>query len=152
MSGENKVDSKTKQKRIYRISLLLTRKTKPFICHYMSQKWGISYRQTYRYIRLAEKEWAKYFTDIKRWGMGYYFAKRRELRDKAMRNKDYRLVLETDKDEAKLAGVYPIEKHKLELEGEIKVTETEKNIILKMDDETLDKFIKKLSRTEIDES
>ena len=113
MSGENKVDSVEKEKRIYQISLLLTRKPKPFIREYMKQNWNLKRTQIYRYIKLAEKEWEKYYTDFKRYGMGYYFAKRREVRDKAMEDKDYRLVLETDKDEAKLAGIYPAEKHEI---------------------------------------
>ncbi|MBA7557681.1 hypothetical protein ES705_50450 [subsurface metagenome] len=102
----DRADDIEKEKRIYQVGLLLSRKPNKIICQLTSQKWGISTRQVRRYIKLAKREWEKYFTDIKRCGMAYHIAKRREVRDKAMEDKNYRLVLDVDKDEAELLGLY----------------------------------------------
>lgn len=94
------------QKRIYQVGLMLFRKPKRIIVEFIGKTWGIEKSQAYDYIRLAKKEWEKYFADIKRCGMAYHIAKRREVRDKAMEDKNYRLVLDADKDEAELLGLY----------------------------------------------
>lgn len=122
-----KADKLEKEIRVYQISLLLTRKPIKYIVEYVRQKWGIEKAQTYRYIRLARKEWDKYFSQVKKWGMAYHINKRKELRDKAIEAGDYRLALEIDRDEAKLLGVYPAEKHKID--------ETKKIIVIGKEEE-----------------
>ena len=74
--------------------------------HYIAQNWGLEKRQAFEYIKLAREEWRKHFTDVKRWGLGYHLAKRREIRNRAISNGDYKLALEADKDEARLLGLY----------------------------------------------
>jgi len=107
---DDRADNIEIQKRIYQVGLMLFRKPKKIIVEFIGKTWDIEKSQAYNYIRLATKEWQKYFTNVKRWGMGYHLAKRREIRDKAMEDKDYRIVLDADKDEAKLMGIYPAEK------------------------------------------
>jgi len=105
MAGK-RIDEVEKQKRIYQVSLLIPNRTSGYIVQFIAQNWGLEKRQAYEYIRLAREEWQKHFTDVKRWGMGYHLAKRREVRARAIEDKDYRLALDADKDEAKLLGLY----------------------------------------------
>jgi hypothetical protein len=142
LTGENKVDSTEKQKRIYQVGLLLRRKPHPFILQYIAQNWGLEKREAYNYIKLARKEWQKYFAKLKHDGMSYHIAQLRDLKDQAYSRKviigrgdsketvtiaDLGLVFEITKEEAKLMGIYPAEKHE----------ETRKVIIIgkKKDDE-----------------
>lgn len=103
----HKVGQIEKEKRIYEISLLLRSKPKSFICRYMSEKWSIGERQAERYIRLARKEWAKYFEKLEGDGIAYHIAEMRDLKDTAYDKGDYRLVFDIAKEEAKLMGIYP---------------------------------------------
>ena len=136
MAGFNKVDDKTHQERVHEISLLLKRKPIKYILEYMIETWKIEKAQAYKYISEAKREWKKYFKNLKRAGMGYHVAQLRELKDQAFGravvvgrgdNKivvevpDLNLVLDITKEEAKLMGIYPAEKHE----------ETRKIIVLK---------------------
>ena len=126
MAGNNKVDSTEKEKRIYQISLMLRRKSHPFIIEFMRQKWGLEKAQAYRYIASARKEWKKYSDHLKSSGISYYIAQLRDLKDQAYSRKivigrgdnknmvtiaDLGLVFDITKEEAKLMGIYPAEKH-----------------------------------------
>ena len=113
MNKENRVDSIEKEKRIYQISLLLRRKPMSFIVEFMRQNWGLEKAQAYRYIASARKEWQKYYANIKSSGIGYHIAQVRDLKDKAFANEDIRLALDITKEEAKLMGIYPAEKHEI---------------------------------------
>jgi len=99
------------EKRVYQVSLLLRRKPTSFIIEYMIKTWGIERAQAYRYIRLARKEWKKYFEKLKGDGIAYHVTQNRDLKDKAMTDGDYKLAFDIAKEEAKLMGVYPAEKH-----------------------------------------
>ena len=118
MSGKGKTDSIEKEKRIYQISLLLRRKPMSFIVEFMRQNWGLEKAQAYRYIASARKEWQKYYANIKSSGIGYHIAQVRDLKDKAFANEDIRLALDITKEEAKLMGIYPAEKHEI-TEGKV---------------------------------
>jgi hypothetical protein len=85
---------------------MIPNRTSGYIVQFIAEKWGLEERQAYNYIRLARKEWQKHFTDVKRWGIGYHLSKRREIRARAIEDRDYRLALDADKDEAKLLGLY----------------------------------------------
>ena len=111
MSGENKVDSVEKEKRVYQVSLLLRRKPLSFIIEYIRKNWGLEKAQAYNYIKLARNEWKKYFTNLKHAGVSYHVTQMRDLKDQAFIEKDTRLVLDIAKEEAKLMGIYPAEKH-----------------------------------------
>jgi hypothetical protein len=128
------IDKVEKQKRIYQISLLLRRKPMSFILQFIAQNWGLEKRQAYNYIELARKEWEKYFAHLKGSGMSYHIAQLRDLKDQAYSRKaiigrgdnketvtiaDLGLVFEITKEEAKLMGIYPAEKHKIEEEKKV---------------------------------
>jgi len=122
------------QKRIYQISLLLRRKPISFIIEFMRKEWGLEKAQAYRYIASARKEWQKYFTNLKHAGISYHITQLRDLKDQAYSRKvfigrgdnkeaitiaDLGLVFEITKEEAKLMGIYPAEKHDIELTKKI---------------------------------
>lgn len=143
------IDQVEKQKRVYQISLLLRRKSMPFIVQFIAQNWGLGKRQAYNYIALAKKEWRKYFEKFQGNGIVYHIAKLRDLNDMAHSRKvvvgtvdkkqviqvpDLDLILDIAKEEAKLMGIYPAEKHKIE--------ETKKYIFIG----AKEKLIKKLEQ------
>ena len=122
------------EKRIYQVGLLLRRKPMPFIVEFIGKTWGVEKSQAYEYIRLARKEWQKYFEKLKHDGMSYHVAQLRDLKDQAYSRKvvigkgenkgtvviaDLGLVFEITKEEAKLMGIYPSEKH--EIIGDLKI-------------------------------
>lgn len=125
------------QKRIYQIGLMVRRKPIPFILEFAGKEWGLEKSQAYYYIRLARKEWQKYYDHLKSSNMSYHMAELRDLKDQAYSRKvfigrgdnkeavtiaDLGLVFEITKEEAKLMGIYPSEKHDINVEGELKVT------------------------------
>ena len=124
------------EKRIYQVGLMLRRKPIHFILQFCADNWQIEARQARNYIRKARAEWKKHFNNIKKAGMGYHVAQIRDLKDQAYSRKvvvgtvdnkqviqvpDLGLVLDITKEEAKLMGIYPAEKHE----------ETRKIIVLK---------------------
>jgi len=126
MAGYNKVDDKTHQERVHEISLLLKRKPVKIILEYMIKEWNIEQAQAYKYISEAKREWKKYFSQVKKCGMAYHVTQLRELKDMAFGRAvvvgrgddkmvvevpDLNLVLDITKEEAKLMGIYPAEKH-----------------------------------------
>ena len=143
MAGFNKVDDKTHQERVHEVSLLLKRKPVKYILQYISETWKVDERQARNYIRQAKAEWKKYFSQVKKCGMAYHVNQLREIKDQAYDrsvvvgrgdNKmvvevpDLNLVLDITKEEAKLMGIYPAEKHE----------ETRKIIVLKKKEEEED--------------
>jgi hypothetical protein len=166
MAGDNKVDSKTKQERVYKVSLMLRRKSIFFILDYIRLNWGLERAQAFNYIKEAKNEWQKYFSQIKKCGKSYYVAQLRDLKDEAYERKivigkgdnkeavtvaDLGLVFEITKEEAKLMGIYPSTKEDITVKhsGEINSQLTH---ILKMEDEELNELIKRLSKTGIGDS
>jgi len=103
----NRTGDIEKRKRVYRISLLLRRKTSESLIEYMRREWGIERRQGFNYIRLAKKEWASYFA--KRFKVPfevYYIAELRDLYDQALEQDDLKLAFDIAKEEAKIMGAY----------------------------------------------
>ena len=107
-----------------------------FIIEFIRKEWGLEKAQAYNYIRSARKEWQKYFAKLKHDGMGYHVAQLRDLKDQAYSRKvvigrgdnkeiitvaDLGLVFEITKEEAKLMGIYPAERHKIDIPEFIKV-------------------------------
>ena len=123
---KKQADAIEMEKRIYQVSLMLRRKSVSFILQFASDNWHIGARQTRAYIRKARKEWTKYFEKLKGDGIKYHIAQIRDLKDQAYSRKvvvgtvdnkqvinvpDLGLVLDITKEEAKLMGIYPAEKH-----------------------------------------
>lgn len=121
MNKGKEVDKTEMEKRIYQVGLMLRRKPTSFIVQFITENWKLEKRQAYNYIALARKEWQKYFKNIKSAGIGYHIAQVRDLKDMAFGDKDIRLVLDIVKEEAKLMGIYPAERHKLDLPEDLTI-------------------------------
>ena len=134
MPKENRVDNIEKEKRIHEVSLLLRRKSIPFIIQFITKEWDIGIDQARNYISLARREWEKYFLNLKNAGMSYHVSQLRELKDQAYEKEvvigsgdnkktvtiaDLGLVFEITKEEGKLMGIYP--KERVEHSGEVKL-------------------------------
>jgi len=130
--ANNEADKIEKEKRIYQVSLLLRRKPTKYIIEFMIQKWGIKKAQAYRYIKLAREEWKKYFTNLKHAGISYHIAQMRDMKDNAITVNDYRLMFDIAKEEAKLMGIYPSEKHDVKVEGELIITDAKRKLVNKI--------------------
>lgn len=121
-----KADMMEVERRIYQVGLMLRRKSPGFIVEYCKQTWDIERTQANVYMRKARAEWKKHFNNVKKAGMGYHVAQIRDLKDMAYSRKvvvgtvdnkqvvqvpDLNLILDIAKEEAKLMGIYPAEKH-----------------------------------------
>ena len=105
------------------------------ICQNMSVEWDVSERQINRYIKKAYGMWYKEYKKKLKAGLAYHMAIRMKLYEEAYKgnrikitkikkgekvtierveNQDFRLCLEIAKDIAKLEGIYPAEKHKVD--------------------------------------
>ena len=120
-----KVDQIEKEKRVYEISLMLRRKPNSYIVEYIRQNWGIEKAQAFNYIALAREEWKKYFEKVKGDGISYHISELREIKDKAWEKDDLRLAFDIAKEEMKIMGIYPTERHKFEFEGKIDMKKEE---------------------------
>ena len=100
---ENKVAIISKQ--------LLSELTYQEICLQASENWGISSRQVTRYIKHCYDLWHKDFEKKRKRNLDYHLAKRADLYKQAYSKKQWNICLEIIRDEAKLAGIYPAEKH-----------------------------------------
>jgi len=89
----------------------LRRKPTSFIVEFIIDKWKVSKAQAYKYIREARAEWKKYFEKLKGDGIAYHVTQNRDLKDKAMTDGDYKLAFDIAREEAKIMGIYPAEKH-----------------------------------------
>ena len=106
------------EKRIYEVQKLLLSGMSPTeICQKMQVIWGVSKWQIERYISRSYKYWERYFSEKKGKQLEYQKAKRADLYNQAYRDSQWDTCLNVAKDEAKLMGLYPAEKH----EHEIKV-------------------------------
>jgi len=141
------IDQKEKMEIIYQIGLMLRRKSMPFILEFIGKKWGVKKSQAYSYIKSARREWQKYYDHLKSSNMSYHIAQLRDLKDQAYSRKvfigrgdnkeavtiaDLGLVFEITKEEAKLMGIYPSEKHDVKVEGELKIIDAKRKLIDKV--------------------
>jgi len=69
-----KVDQIEKEKRVYQISRWLRRKPINYIVQDISSRWNITERQARNYIRLARKEWRRYFEKLQGDWINYHIA------------------------------------------------------------------------------
>jgi len=98
---------------------LLSELTNQEILHNASQNWGISDRQTQTYIKRCYDLWHKDFEKKRKRNLDYHLAKRADLYKQAYNKKQWNICLEIIRDEAKLMGIYPAEKHDIELTKKI---------------------------------
>ena len=126
----HKASPKDVQERVHLVSLMLRRKSTSYILNYAARVWGLGRGQAYGYIRAAKADWQIYFNNLKANGKAYHVTQLRDLKDQAFsikrivgKGKDKRvirtpnlpLVLEIAKEEAKLMGAYPVERHEINL-------------------------------------
>ena len=134
--AEKEANKQEVEKRVLEISkMLLKGNSNKKICQMMSVEWGVSIRQVNRYISKAYKMWHKEYKKRLKAGLDYHMAVRMKLYEEAYKgnrikitkiikgqkmtierveNQDFRLCLEIAKDIAKLEGIYPAEKHKID--------------------------------------
>jgi len=120
--------------RILEISkMLMNELTTPEILQKASEKWGISDRQTRTYIRRCYDLWHKDFEKKRKRNLDYHLAKRADIYKQAYNKKQWNICLEIIKDEAKLMGIYPSEKHDIKVEGELKIINAKKKLVERFD-------------------
>ena len=103
-----KADKLTYETRVTAVLALMARGWgAPRIVENVRKSWDLEQAQAYNYIRTAKRRIAKLQDHKSRHLIGEILARRDDLRDKAYANSDYRLVLELDKEDAKLLGLYP---------------------------------------------
>ena len=108
------------EKRIMIVSKqILEEVTTPEILQNAAEKWNISERQTRTYIRRCYNLWHKDFEKKRKRNLDYHYAKRADLYKQAYSKKQWNICLDIIKDEAKLSGSYPAEKHKIEETREV---------------------------------
>ncbi|MBU2527512.1 MAG: hypothetical protein KKC03_13020 [Bacteroidetes bacterium] len=111
---------------------LLSELTYQEICLQASENWGISSRQVTRYIRRCYDLWHKIFVMKRKRNLDYHLAKRADLYKQAYSKKQWNICLEIIRDEAKLAGIYPSEKHDVKVEGELIITDAKRKLVNKI--------------------
>lgn len=117
------------EERVLEISkMLLNGFTSSEICHNVSLKWNVSERQIQRYIRRCYNLWHRDFQKKIKSNFDYHLAKRGDLYKKVYEKENWNICLEIAKDEAKLMGIYPTEKYKVEIEEIIVKKPKEENI------------------------
>ena len=80
------------------------------IVHNLAKTWGVKNRQAYNYVRSAEKRIEARGQQKREHLLDELLARHDDLRDKGYGDRDHRLVLDVDKEDAKLLGLYPAEK------------------------------------------
>ena len=113
--------------------MLLEELTTPEIMIESGRKWGVSESQTRRYIKRCYNLWHKDFEKKRKRNLDYHLAKRADLYKQAYIKKQWNICLEIIKDEAKIMDLYPTEKHKVEIEGELKIIDAKRKLISKID-------------------
>jgi len=73
----------------------------------VSKTWDVTSRQAYNYARSAEKRIAAIGQRKREGLLDELLARHDDLRDKGYGDRDHRLVLDVDKEDAKLLGLYP---------------------------------------------
>ncbi len=84
----------------------------------ISSAWNVTDRQARGYVQSARTRIAKLYEHKRRHMVSEILARHDDLRDKGYANADYGLVLDTDKEDAKLLGLYAPERHEVNLSGD----------------------------------
>ena len=79
--------------------------------------WDISHQAVYGYIKTARNRIAELYKHKLVSMAGEILSRHDDLREKGYTGGDLRLVLDTDKEDAKLLGLYPAEKHEHDIRG-----------------------------------
>lgn len=93
--------------------LLISDTPRPDIMQYSANNWGLTTRQTDKYIAWANEVIAEEASRIQTKAFEQHLAKRAALRHKALKDGDARLAFEILKDESKLLNLYPAKESKV---------------------------------------
>ncbi len=93
--------------------LLLSDTPRPDIMQYSANNWGLTTRQTDKYIAWANDLVSEEAARLKTKSFEQHLIKRSGLRHKALKAGDMRLAFEILKDESKLLGLYPAKESKV---------------------------------------
>ena len=74
------------------------------------KSWGVDQSMAYRYYKTCERRIAKLYEHKQEHLLAEMLLRHDDLRDKGYEQLDYRLVLATDQEDARLLGLYPEEK------------------------------------------
>jgi hypothetical protein len=88
------------------------------IVRHCSDSWGITERQVQDYIKYARADIRKRATEIQKNGLKDMLNRHDDLRSRAYKINDLRLVIEIDREDAKLLGIYSPDKTDLTSKGE----------------------------------
>jgi len=118
MSGKGKVDQHTYEARVREVIGWIcqgwpTTKILPHI----TELWGVEVRQGRNYVRAARRRIAALHKHKLKYMAEEMFARHDDLRGRAYEDRDYRFILDVDKEDAKLLGLYPAEKHEHDIRG-----------------------------------
>ena len=127
-------DKKEIEKRIMIVSKQILEEVPTIeILQNAAEKWNLKERQTRTYIRRCYNLWHKDFEKKRKRNLDYHYAKRADLYKQAYSKKQWNICLDIIKDEAKLSGSYPSEKHDVKVDGEIKFYNAKQKLINKID-------------------
>ena len=113
-----KADKITYEQRVTIILGLIARGVRSErIVQNVSETWDITGRQARNYVRAARRRIAALTAHKREHLLGEILVRRDDLREKAYSSGDHRLVLDLDKEDTKLLGLYPAEKHEHDITG-----------------------------------
>ena len=87
------------------------------IVQVVSVNWDIAIRTAWGYLRTARNRMADLVAHKREHLLEEILSRHDDLREKGYTGGDLRLVLDTDKEDAKLLGLYPAEKHEHDIRG-----------------------------------
>jgi len=83
----------------------------------IAETWGIEHRQARNYVRAARRQISALAEQKRKTMLADMIVRHDDLREKGYAGGDHRLVLDVDKEDAKLLGLYPAEKHEHDITG-----------------------------------
>jgi len=108
MPQSERADKLTYETRVTAVLALMARGWgAPRIVESVRKSWDLGQAQAYNYIRTAKRRIAKITEHKREHLLGEILSRHDDLRDKGYAGSDHRLVLELDKEDAKLLGLYP---------------------------------------------
>jgi len=106
--ADPQADQGLKEERIDHVLRLMARGWRgPVIVQNCSAEWKVTTRQAYKYLRMARARMRQAAREKEKRMLEIMLARHDDLRDKGYEEKDLRLVLEIDREDAKLLGLYP---------------------------------------------
>jgi len=120
MAGNNRADAHTAETRVdaVRVLLLKGHEDTPSLVQGIAERFGVNTRQAYNYVAKAKKQIENVGAIDRAYRLAEHIAVRRDIRRRARDAEDLRMELAAAQDEAKLLGLYPADKHSMELTGE----------------------------------